>query len=548
MQKAESRTISLLFTAGVITFCLSIIWVNLHNSQWFNFDMLADATFVQKAATDDSLFPANWMFGNQFYIIATPVLSIPFYFISHNAVFSISFASILMMFLILYVFFWSFHKTINKSAMSVGLFCMSGATILGDSASSCTFGFQIIYTMASYYACYILVILLHLGIWNRYMSRIKVSNWLVVIALFSSFCLGIQSLRETLSLCIPFLFLTVLVYLRERSESAQNSLFFAIGTTAVNVIGLILNHYIASFPSILRSTNLTPIQFEWNLSSFATKIYENLSIFSEFIGFRYWDYNWKWKPLAALGLFSLLLGIIALLLCIKIKTHPLRLPIFFCWLSLLGVMAAGILVIHIRAIYFFVWLILIPLSTAFLIDVSGTKIRLLCQVAILLCGAINYIYNFYPDFCRYHEQKEFYNSIVSWLDEKAINRIYGDYQAPTISAFSGSSISYTSVFPNLSATSQKDGLLVPYGSPVALDGYLSVVPETSALILSDSPYDSFSGYRYLNEHASSAYKDLFDDCFHHVMDFQSDHINYSIYLFDQPTLFPSQYITQYLQP
>ena len=158
MQKAESRTISLLFTAGVITFCLSIIWVNLHNSQWFNFDMLADATFVQKAATDDSLFPANWMFGNQFYIIATPVLSIPFYFISHNAVFSISSASILMMFLILYVFFWSFHKTINKSAMSVGLFCMSGATILGDSASSCTFGFQIIYTMASYYACYILVL------------------------------------------------------------------------------------------------------------------------------------------------------------------------------------------------------------------------------------------------------------------------------------------------------------------------------------------------------------------------------------------------------
>ena len=155
----------------------------------------------------------------------------------------------------------------------------------------------------------------------------------------------------------------------------------------------------------------------------------------------------------------------------------------------------------------------------------------------LLCGAMNYFFNVYPDAAKYQAQKLFYSEIVSWLEENGITTIYGDYQTPTIAACSEDRIEFCSVFPNTAANSDEQSrLLIPYGSPVATERYREISPEQSVLILSDSPYDEMSGYRYLQNYMGEAYQSRFENCFAQEACFESPQVTYYIYSFSEPEI------------
>ena len=187
MQKERLNRKYLPFVIGTLIWGITVLWINFHGAQWYNFDMFADACVAKRMAEQHTFFPKDWLFGNQYYIIATPAVTALFYGILRNSVQSMACASSLMFLLILLCFLWSFRPVLSKPALWTGLFCMAGSTILGDSISSSTYGFQILYTMASYYACYLLVILLHLGIWIRMGKRMTVSPLLIALALGASF-------------------------------------------------------------------------------------------------------------------------------------------------------------------------------------------------------------------------------------------------------------------------------------------------------------------------------------------------------------------------
>ena len=156
---------------------------------------------------------------------------------------------------------------------------------------------------------------------------------------------------------------------------------------------------------------------------------------------------------------------------------------------------------------------------------------------MLLCGAMNYFYNVYPDAAKYQAQKQFYSEIVSWLEENEISTIYGDYQTPTIAASSEDRIEFCSVFPNTAANDDdQSSLLVPYGSPVATERYRDIHPEQSVLILSDSPYDEMSGFRYLENYMEEAYQSRFHACFTREACFESPQVTYYIYSFSDPEI------------
>ena len=539
MQKDQlNRKKYLPFVIGTLIWGVTVLWINFHGAQWFNFDMFADASVAKRMAEQHSFFPKDWVFGNQYYIIATPAIAALFYSIFHNSVLSMSCASSLMFLLILLCFWWSFRPILSKPALWSGLFCMAGATILGDSISSSTYGFQILYTMASYYACYLLVLLLHLGIWIRMGKRLPVSRGLLLLALTASFTLGIQSQREMLTLCIPFFLIALLLWMRNKSDSGEKkTLVFALSTLGMNLAGLLCNGYIRQHQGSRYLSNVSSIE-DAGHGSIGTRFFESAKAFLDLVGIRYFQYGWKWKPLALLGMLLLILGLTALVLCLKKKDRMGSRVLLFCWLSLFGVFAAGVLVIQVRAIYYFVWYLLIPLSTALLFEhLSGNKKKSFFCVAVLLCGAMNYFYNVYPDAAKYQTQKQFYSEIVSWLEENGIRTIYGDYQTPTIAACSGDRIEFCSVFPNMAANSdEQSGLLVPYGSPVATERYRDIEPEQSALILSDSPYDEMSGYRYLENHLSEPYHSRFDACFSQQACFESAQVTYYIYFFSDPDI------------
>lgn len=525
------------FVIGTLIWGITVLWINFHGAQWYNFDMFADASVAKRMAEQHTLFPKDWLFGNQYYIIATPAVSALFNGIFHNSVFSMACASSLMFLLNLLCFTWSFRPILSKPALMAGLFCMAGATILGDSISSSTYGFQILHTMASYYACYLLVILLHLGIWVRFGKTMPVSPLLIVLSLAASFALGVQSQREMLALCIPLLLITLILWLRNRMDTEEKKgLVFAAASLGANLIGLLCNGYIRQHQGSQYLSNVSSVD-DAMTGALGTRIVESGKAFLDLVGLRYLRYGWKWKLLAVLGVFLLILALSALLVCLKKKDRMGSRLILFCWISLFGVFMAGVLVVQVRAIYYFVWYLLLPLSTAFLVEhLTGRKKSLLCA-AVLLCGAMNYIFNVYPDAAKYQVQKMFYSEIVSWLEENGIRTIYGDYQTPTIAACSEDRIEFCSVFPNTAANSDEQSrLLIPYGSPVATERYREVIPEQSVLILSDSPYDELSGYRYLQNYMGEAYQSRFESCFSQKACFESPQVTYYIYSFTEPEI------------
>lgn len=522
------------FVIGTLIWGITVLWVNFHGAQWYNFDMFADASVAKRMAEQHTLFPKNWLFGNQYYVIATPAIAALFCGIFRNSVFSMACASSLMFLLILLTYYWSFRPILSKPALWTGVFCMAGATILGDSISSSTYGFQILYTMASYYACYLLVILLHLGIWGRFGKAMRVSPVLIGLALAASLALGIQSQREMLALCIPFLLITLVLWLKAKNDSGEKKGFlFAAASLGSNLIGLCGNGYIRQHAGSQYLSNVSSAEAAGS-DAFTTRFAESGRAFLDLVGLRYLHYGWKWKLLAVLGCFLLIVALAALVICMKKRDRMGSRMLFFCWISLLGVFAAGILAVRVRAIYYFVWYLLIPLSISFLLEHCSAKKKPLLCAAVLLCGAMNYFFNVYPDAAKYRFQKQFYAEIVSWLEETEIRTVYGDYQTPTIAACSGDRLEFCSVFPNTAADEDEQSrLLAPYGSPVAMERYRDIDPNHSVLILSDSPYDEMSGYRYLQNYMGETYQSRFETVFTQEACFESPQVTYYVYSFSE---------------
>ena len=540
MRETRLKKEYLPFALGTLIWVITVLWINFHGAQWYNFDMYADADVARRMAEQNTLFPRDWIFGNQYYVIATPVVASLFYHACHNSVLAMSFASSLMFCLILLCCVWSFRPIFSAQALWVGLFCMAGGTLLGDSISSSTYGFQILYTMASYYACYLLVIVLHIGIWVRLRKNRRLSPVFPVLALMGSFALGVQSPRETLSLCIPLLLVTLILWLRYRKDPGEKkSLVFAAASLTGNLLGLYLHRVAGEHWGIQTATNVNTLGSGVTSGSILERISESGRAFLDLVGLRYLHYGWKWKPLAVLGIFLLFLAVTALVGSLKKReTADARMPVIFCWISILGVFAAGVLVIQVRAIYYFVWYLLVPLSVSVLCDLLPNKRKILFCTAVLLCGAVNYFYNVYPDISKYREQKQFYTEVVSRLEELGVKTVYGDYQAPTIAACSDARIGFSSVFPNAGAEpGNEGGLLIPYGSPVSTEAYHRVDPESSGLVLSDSPYDELSGYRYLNNYLSAEYRESFEGFFKLEDCFESPQLTYYFYSFTSPALF-----------
>ena len=107
MQSERLNRKYLLFVIGTLIWGITVLWINFHGAQWYNFDMFADASVAKRMAEQRTLFPKDWLFGNQYYIIATPVLAALFNGIFHNSVFSMACASSLMFLLILLCFTWT---------------------------------------------------------------------------------------------------------------------------------------------------------------------------------------------------------------------------------------------------------------------------------------------------------------------------------------------------------------------------------------------------------------------------------------------------------
>lgn len=512
--KKPSNIIYIVFVLGILLYLGSIIWINLNGRQWFGFDIYSDAMTAKYMSESRSFFPDNWVFGNQYYIVATPVIAALINFFLQDAYLSLGIASCIMTLLTVGCYIWCIKPFVNNKSLIVGLFCLIGGTIFGIDAANNTDGLQVFFTMASYYSCYVIGILFTLGLWLRLYTNKNINFICIIVAILLNLSLGMQSLRETLVLNIPLCMLAVYVFLIEKKEKINNKEIlmskgnlFIVSMLIANLFGIFL---IKLFTNIFKINNHTI------LKDVSSNLFENIQhSFSEFLVYTGLNISSTSRVEIFHFISSLfVLSVVLYSLFSIFKSHcktPVSFLVIFCLLSLSAVFFAGIFVIKVRTIYFFVWYLLVTFSFVYVSEkVLETtfekrhiryKLYIVSLLTLLLIGFGNYYSNFRFDFISYNAKKEFYKKMTAELQANDIKYLYSDWrvnEAGVVSAFSNSDIICgTFLFNNFN----DKGLVSHVKYLCSEDWYKSEYSEHSYIMLFDRSLE------FLDNDVSAEYRE-----------------------------------------
>lgn len=170
-------------------------------------DMYSDILYAVKAWEAKSLFPEGWVFGNQLYVIATPVLASLVYGIVGKPALAMAIATILMTLGIFLSYLWMLKPVFPGLAdRLVGLICFIALTAYCGDAIYKVKGWQLFFTLCSYYACYLITAFLCFGCFLRRREKPTVPMLILFgLSVVLSFGAGMQSLRQTAVMLVPML-------------------------------------------------------------------------------------------------------------------------------------------------------------------------------------------------------------------------------------------------------------------------------------------------------------------------------------------------------
>jgi len=199
-------------------------------------DMYTDMMVAARMWETKSLFPEGWVFGNQLYALATPVLAAVLYGLTHDMMLAMGIASCVMTVLVLLSFAWMLRD--GKKALLGCVLLLSLSFLVGDPVYSMK-GWQLFFTMCSYYSCYLIAAFLAFGCYVR--SREGKPRGLVLACIFA-FAMGVQSLRQTAVMICPLLAIEgcCALYRLWKKEKLWNvSLLAVCCLTLANFAGLV---------------------------------------------------------------------------------------------------------------------------------------------------------------------------------------------------------------------------------------------------------------------------------------------------------------------
>lgn len=245
-QKTSEKIFTVLLTILLFAFLGLVFYVNLScNPEFYNGDIYADIQYAKEAWKAKSLFPSNWVFGNQTYVVATPVLAALIYGIIGNAITAMAVASCIMSVLIVLTYDWMMKPIFSYNERTAGFLAMVGILFAEGNVATATRGAQVFFTMASYYSCYLITAFLVFGCYIRLKSgkRNKRILLLCVIACLLSFATGMQSLRQTAVMTLPLVayeFLNIFVSsIKRKKLSISINAGFSAAIFVSNIAGVI---------------------------------------------------------------------------------------------------------------------------------------------------------------------------------------------------------------------------------------------------------------------------------------------------------------------
>lgn len=380
----------ILFAAMLLVYFGAVCLINFcAPPSYYDSDMYTDMRYAMEAWTHKSVFPEGWVFGNQLYFLSTPVLAALFYGLTGNPELSMGLSSTVMTIAVLWSFFWMLKPVIRSvEARLAGLVLFMGMVLYFGDAWHDPSGWQLLFTMCSYYACYAMTVFLVFGCWLRseQLGTRRYTLLLAAACLFS-FGTGIQSLRQTAVMTLPLIGAEVLKMLfRKIRKLPFDKKSFAVTAlvSAVNLLGLVTARSLdLEQVEIIGEMKLVPVS-EWLLNiRQGILLALSLVINHDVVSF---------GILAVLGLVSVAAVVWLLISAVQKQQSAGILMLAVLVLSLLAILAVDVLTtMLVRSIYYFMLFPVLAFLAVWLYDASGKWVRrgltvFILAVFLLSCG------------------------------------------------------------------------------------------------------------------------------------------------------------------
>lgn len=395
-EKSKSEKIfSAVLTLLIVTFIGMVFYINFScNPEYYDGDIYNDINYAKEAWKAKSIFPKNWIFGNQTYVVATPVLAALFYGITGNGFTAMAIASCIMTVLIVLTYDWMTRTLFSYNERTAGFLFMIGFLLLKAHVATSQQGIQAFFTMASYYACYLINAFIVYGCYVR-IRQGKFTGKHIVLAVIGaalSFGTGMQSLRQTAVMALPLVaceVLLIIIYsIKDKKFAISYSTLFSAIVFISNIAGLIVMKFIEINQSSIYGTTALVKSFR----AFGEKLFYNI----EYVALTFGLDALKLRIRFAVSVFFLIIILIGFILCVKdfFKDKSNNQGRFTLTVLLtfgcVSVFAAGVLtdVVN-RALYYFMIYPLLAICISYIIVKCEKKRRLLVSViSVFAAGMI----------------------------------------------------------------------------------------------------------------------------------------------------------------
>ena len=366
-------------------------------------DMYEDTLCARLMWEAKSLFPKRFLFGNQFYVIATPVLAALFYGLTGSMNTAMALATTVMSLLILLSMDWMLRPVLKKPWQRLAALLAFVGLLFGPISIHREEGPQLFFVMCSYYACYVITDFVVLGDYLRARLVAERRYPALFLAALLCFCTGMQSLRQTCITILPLLCFEALGLLRRLLQhetlfpSSRRHILLRIGVYSVaNLLGVVfirllhpLQHTIYQGASLFSGSTLRD------------ELDEIIRALSLVTGREYITSTYDSAFFALMFAFCMLLVLGALVLILLRAGkggEPAAVPWLLSALACGAVIAASCFTsVSLRPIYLFPWYFLPALSYAILARrLKPLHTELITGILILL-SALNLYYSYHLD-------------------------------------------------------------------------------------------------------------------------------------------------------
>ena len=431
--------LSILILLVLLCYLICFGIINFPGFEYFcTTDMYEDTLVARLMWEQKTLFPKNFLFGNQFYVIATPVLAAFFYGITGSMNLSMGLATTMMGLLILLSLNWMLKPFVKKPCIRYAALLALVASSYGPRTIVREDG-QLFFVMCSFYACYLISFFFIMGDYARSRESDKLRPVAFALALLLSFCTGMQSLRQTCVSMLPILCFEALYLFLDFIKNKKLRLKSMSGIRAgsyllANLGGIVLINLLG-----VKRNEIYYGQSVFSGASISQKIKDVHDAIVTVSGFDFTrDGHSFFFTLIFVFFTAICLAALIRLLSRKDFFSPLASFWWLCIISVLAVIAASFVTsVSLRPIYLFPCYTLPALSLAVIGDWLRPKLRCALLIILAAMAALNIYFSYHEDlgYSLSHSPTDA-ERISEFAIKNGFDYIYGSHShtAPKIAA------------------------------------------------------------------------------------------------------------------